>query len=46
MNKVQEAHITLSRIIGYFCRKGKIENIESNLFKIFINNSKKKESFK
>lgn len=46
MNKVQEAHITLSRIIGYFCRKGKIENIESKLSKIFINNSKKKESFK
>ena len=38
MIKTQNAHITLSRIRGYFCRKGKTENLENNLSKIFINN--------
>ena len=46
MIKTQNAHITLSRIRGYFCRKGKTENIENNLFKILINNSTKKVPFK
>ena len=34
MIKTQNAHITLSRIRGYFCRKGKTENLENNLSKI------------
>ena len=46
MIKAQNAHRTLSRIRGYFCRKGKTENIENNLFKILINNSTKKVPFK
>ena len=46
MNKIQDAHRTLSRIRGYFCRKGNLESIENKLSKIFISNSQKKLPFK
>ena len=46
MNKSHDAHRRLNRIRGYFYRKGKTENRENTLFKIFINNSKAKIPFK
>ena len=39
-----DAHVTLNRRLGYFCRKGKIEGTEKHIYKIFFTNAKLKNS--
>lgn len=40
MVTIKKAHITLNRILGYFCRKGNIEGTEKVISKIFLTNAK------